>query len=81
MLVLSATAPVTPVAAASKVKWFGVNACKGHVACKKASNACKGQNACKGKGWTHLQGTNIISSAATSERNRTIWLKSAFNAV
>lgn len=30
----------------------GANACKGHSACKSASNACKGQNACKGHGFT-----------------------------
>ena len=30
----------------------GANACKGHGACKSASNACKGQNACKGHGFT-----------------------------
>jgi len=27
-------------------------ACKGHGACKGASNACKGQNGCKGQGFT-----------------------------
>ena len=32
------------------VKCGGVNACKGHSACKTATNACKGQNSCKGKG-------------------------------
>jgi hypothetical protein len=30
----------------------GANACKGHGACKGASNACKGKNACKGQGFT-----------------------------
>ncbi len=29
----------------------GVNACKGHGACKTADNACAGQNACKGTGF------------------------------
>jgi len=29
----------------------GINSCKGHSACKTASNACKGQNSCKGHGW------------------------------
>ena len=33
----------------------GVNECKGHGACKSASNACKGQNGCKGQG---LEETN-----------------------
>lgn len=32
----------------------GVNACKGHGACKTASNACAGQNACKGTGFVAL---------------------------
>jgi hypothetical protein len=40
--------------AAHKGKCFGVNACKGHGACKTADNACKGQNACKGKGYVNL---------------------------
>ena len=30
----------------------GANACKGHGACKSATNACKGHNACKGQGFT-----------------------------
>ena len=54
-LVMNATAPViTPAAAAYKVKCFGVNACKGHGACKSAANSCKGQNACKGKGYVMM---------------------------
>jgi hypothetical protein len=36
------------------VKCGGVNACKGHSACKTATNACKGQNACKGTGMTEM---------------------------
>jgi hypothetical protein len=38
--------------AASKVMCTGINECKGHGACKSASNACKGQNGCKGQGVT-----------------------------
>ncbi|MGH8729902.1 MAG: BufA2 family periplasmic bufferin-type metallophore [Burkholderiales bacterium] len=37
-------------AAEGEVMCAGVNACKGHGACKSATNACKGQNGCKGKG-------------------------------
>ncbi|MGP0059448.1 MAG: hypothetical protein ACLPID_09205 [Beijerinckiaceae bacterium] len=37
--------------AADTVMCSGINACKGHGACKSADNACKGQNACKGHGW------------------------------
>ena len=39
-------------ASSSMVKCAGVNECKGHGACKSASNACKGQNGCKGQGVT-----------------------------
>jgi hypothetical protein len=38
--------------AGEKVMCAGVNECKGHGACKSASNACKGQNGCKGQGLT-----------------------------
>ena len=46
-------ATIAPVSAAEegKVKCYGVNSCKGHGACKTASNDCKGMNSCKGKGW------------------------------
>ena len=37
--------------AADGVKCMGINACKGHGACKTATNDCKGMNACKGQGW------------------------------
>jgi hypothetical protein len=40
----------TAQSAEGNVMCAGVNACKGHGACKGASNACKGQNACKGHG-------------------------------
>ena len=38
--------------AGDKVMCAGINECKGHGACKSASNACKGQNGCKGQGVT-----------------------------
>jgi hypothetical protein len=38
--------------ASSQVMCEGINECKGHGACKSASNACKGQNGCKGQGQT-----------------------------
>ena len=44
------TAP-TAAKAADGVKCMGINSCKGHGACKTASNDCKGHNACKGQGW------------------------------
>lgn len=66
LLVLSAAAPVAPAAAASKVKCFGVNSCKGQAACKTASNACKGQNACKGKGFLVMSKSACIAKGGTS---------------
>ena len=45
------TAAPTTAHAADGVKCMGINSCKGHGACKTASNECKGHNACKGKGW------------------------------
>ena len=45
-LVISATAPVTPAAAAYKVKCFGVNACKGQ------GYVLMGKAACLAKGGT-----------------------------
>ena len=51
-LILSGSLMTAPAAeAASKVKCYGVNACKGQSACTTASSGCAGQNACKGKGW------------------------------
>jgi len=41
--------------AGDKVMCTGVNECKGHGACKSASNACKGQNGCKGQGTTEMK--------------------------
>jgi uncharacterized membrane protein len=54
-LVINAMVPATPAAADSKVKCYGVNACKGKSACHTAANACAGQNACKGKGYLLLE--------------------------
>ena len=39
------------VSASEEIKCMGVNACKGHSACKTADSACKGQNSCKGHGF------------------------------
>lgn len=40
--------------AAAKVHCSGVNACKGHGACKSEANACAGKNGCKGHGWVEM---------------------------
>ena len=63
LLVLNATAPVTSAGAAedSKVKCYGVNACKGKSACKTAGNSCSGQNACKGKGYLLMEKDDCLS--------------------
>lgn len=48
------TAPLTSTmvqASTHKMKCYGVNACKGHSACKTAKSSCKGQNSCKGQGF------------------------------
>lgn len=49
------TAAPTTAQAADGVKCSGINSCKGHGACKTASNDCKGMNACKGKGWVSVK--------------------------
>ncbi|MGH8631251.1 MAG: BufA2 family periplasmic bufferin-type metallophore [Burkholderiales bacterium] len=51
---LFAIAPLGVTAAEGEAKGhcMGANACKGHSACKTATNDCKGHNACKGKGFT-----------------------------
>ncbi len=51
---LFAMASASPAFAgdAAKVKCDNSSSCKGHGACKQASNSCKGQNACKGHGFT-----------------------------
>jgi uncharacterized membrane protein len=41
-----------PSSHAAEGHCIGANACKGHGACKSASNACAGHNACKGQGFT-----------------------------
>ena len=51
---LFAMAPMGATAAEAKVQCMGVNACKGHSACKTANSSCKGQNSCKGQGWLEL---------------------------
>ncbi|MEZ4403258.1 MAG: hypothetical protein R3B06_24750 [Kofleriaceae bacterium] len=49
------TAPAAPdQEMAAKVHCEGVNACKGHGACKTAANACAGQNGCKGQGFVEM---------------------------
>lgn len=55
-LAAAAAFSLTPVAASAgakhhTVKCHGVNACKGHGACKTAKNNCKGMNACKGQSY------------------------------
>ena len=40
-----------PTTTQGTVKCSGVNACKGHSACKTETNACKGQNSCKAQGF------------------------------
>ena len=64
-LVISATAPGTPAAAAYKVKCFGVNACKGHGACKSLANSCKGENACKGQGYVLMGKAACLAKGGT----------------
>ncbi len=49
-LVMGTTISAPAAQADYTVKCFGLNACKGHGACKSAGNACRGQNACKGQG-------------------------------
>lgn len=51
MFIAGAAVGVAPTVAKADVKCAGINACKGHGACKTASNDCKGLNACKGQGW------------------------------
>jgi len=45
------------------VSCMGINACKGHGACRTVENACKGRNACKGKGRTMLSNTRSCKEA------------------
>jgi len=57
-LLFSGTLATSAMAAdGTQGKCFGVNACKGHGACKTAQNDCKGHNACKGKGFVAMTDT------------------------
>ena len=47
-----------------KVKCEGVNGCKGHSACKTASNECAGQNGCKGKGFMMMSQADCDAAKA-----------------
>ena len=49
--------------AAGGVKCMGINACKGHGACKTAENACKGQNVCKGHGFVVIDSAQKCTDA------------------
>lgn len=60
-LMINATVPVAPAAAAAKVKCFGVNACKGQSACKTAASSCAGKNACKGKGYLLMEKDDCLA--------------------
>ena len=51
--------------AGSTVMCAGVNECKGHGACKSASNACKGQNSCKGQGVTETSQKDCKAKGGT----------------
>ncbi|MGB0749554.1 MAG: hypothetical protein ACPGO3_12490 [Magnetospiraceae bacterium] len=63
----AATVAPSPAHAADGVKCVGANACKGHGACKTASNDCKGMNACKGQGWISTE-----SEAACTDQGGTV---------
>ena len=47
----------------ASVECLNSSACKGHGACKTASNSCKGQNACKGHGMTMQPSKAACASA------------------
>ena len=66
MFALTAAAPVAAQQATMKCE--GVNSCKGHGACKGASNSCKGQNACKGKG--HMEMSKADCDKAKGEMKK-----------
>ena len=53
--------------AGSTVMCAGVNECKGHGACKSASNACKGQNGCKGQGVTETSQKDCKAKGGTGQ--------------
>lgn len=50
----------------AEVKCMNSSSCKGHGACKQASNSCKGKNACKGQGFT-MQKSQQACDAAQAE--------------
>lgn len=54
----------------AKVHCDGVNACKGHSACKTAKNECKGQNACKGQGFMEMTQQECDAAKAEMKKSR-----------
>jgi hypothetical protein len=53
--------------AGSAVRCEGINECKGHGACKSASNACKGQNGCKGQGVTETSAKDCSAKGGKAQ--------------
>ncbi len=53
----------------AKIHCMGVNACKGHGACKTAANACAGQNGCKGHGMVELTESDCKAQGGTVAAN------------
>lgn len=66
--VVGTTLSVPTAQADYKVKCFGLNACKGHGACKSTGNSCKGQNACKGQGFKMSSKTGCKASGGSTAR-------------
>lgn len=67
-LVMSGVAFAPAASAADeKVHCYGVNSCKGHGACKTASNDCKGKNACKGQGFVSLTKADCTAQGGSLE--------------
>ena len=64
---LAGTVAPQPAAASHKVACYGINACKGHGACKTASNACKGQNSCKGTGFLEMTAKECTAAKAKAK--------------
>lgn len=56
---------VSDAEASKKIACVGVNACKGHGACKTAENACKGKNACKGHGVSMMSKSKCTKKGGT----------------
>ena len=50
------------------VHCYGLNACKGHGACKSAGNACKGKNACKGQGFSKMSKSKCLAKGGSTTR-------------